>query len=84
MSVRNGWRNGGVRSSGHGWRGGGEQNVIHLSPVTGAAVTESQDALGALGDVQGTSRAGVRHRYVPEAVSTAATLQLLIVVTLCR
>lgn len=84
MSVRDGWRNGGVRSSGHGWRGGGEQNVIHLASVIGAAVTESQDALRALGDVEGPSRAGVRHRYVPEAVSTAATLQLPVVVTLCR
>lgn len=86
INVRDGWRRGGGggRGGGHGWRGGGEQGVVHLAPVIGAAVTESQDALRALGDVEGASGAGVRHGDVPQAVFTAAPLQLLIEVTLCR
>lgn len=64
------------------WRGGGNVGVKLLVPVHGAAVAESPDALPALGDVEGAPCTGVRHGDIPEAIPTAAALQLLLVVTL--
>lgn len=71
-------------SCGRGWRGGGNLGVKRLVPVSGAAVAEGQDALPALCDVEGASRTGVRHGDLPEAILTAATLQLLLVMTLWK
>lgn len=75
------WGGGGSRGR---WEGGGYDSVIHLVPEGGAAVAESQDALPALGDVEGAAHAGVGHADLPEAVLTAALRQLLLVVTLWR
>lgn len=78
------WKGGPRWSCGRGRRGGGNLGVKHLAPVSGAAVAEGPDALPALRDVEGASGAGVRHEDLPEAVLTAATLELLLVMTLWR
>lgn len=69
---------------GYGWWGGGNLGVKLLVPVAGAAVAEGPHALPALCDVEGASRTGVRHGDLPEAVLAAATLELLLVMTLWR
>lgn len=79
-----GWRGGGGGSCGYRWWGGGNLGVKYLVPVSGAAVAEGPHALPALCDVEGASCTGVRHENLPEAVPTAATFQLLFVMTLWR
>lgn len=78
------WAGGHRGTCGYGRRGGGNLGVKLLVPVGGAAVSEGPDALPALRDVEGAPGAGVRHGDLPEAVLTAATLELLLVMTLCR
>lgn len=75
---------GGDGLRGHWRQRGGNFCVELLVPVGGAAVAEGPDALPALRDVEGASGAGVGHGDVPEAVLTAAALQLLLVMILWR
>lgn len=86
-AIGPGQRYGHWGTCGRGWCGRrwcGRRNVCVklLVPVGGAAVAEGPDALPAFGDVEGASHTGVRHGDLPEAVLTAATLELLLVMTL--
>lgn len=80
MLVRKSWHRG--RPSGGRDCCGGWCTVKHLVPVSGTAVAESPHTFPALSDVQGASRTRVRHGDLPQTVSTAAMLQLLLVVIL--
>lgn len=88
------WKSGHGRSRGHWgtggygrcsqWWGGGNLSAKLLVPVEGAAVAEGPDALPALCDVEGAPGTRVRHWNLSEAVLTAATLELLLVMILWR
>lgn len=79
---RPGQRHGHWGTCGRGCCGRRNLCIKLLVPVGGAAVAEGPDALPAFGDVEGASHTGVRHGDLPEAVLTAATLELLLVMTL--
>ena len=72
---------GGGDEAGHG---GGHVGVDGLISVLAAAVSEGADALDALGDVERAPRARVPHGDVSEAVHTAATQKLVLVLALER